>query len=171
MVLAAVYLTVNCFDNRHRYSEEEKKPLPDYSLGDSAYPVTNYFSYAVDKADLIVEGEIIDITLPGFTDRVMIYTLKIDRIWSGTYEGDTLTLQLDGGRKYGPPKPHLYDQGVFLLTLYPEWDNYTLSASEDSIFIKNPPNNRLFSFSSNPDIRAFDGKSVLKLKKAIEKEL
>lgn len=171
MVLAAVYLTVNCFDNRHRYSEEEKKPLPDYSLGDSAYPVTNYFSYAVDKADLIVEGEIIDITLPGFTNWVTIYTLKIDRIWFGTYEGDTLTLQLDGGRKYGPPKLYLYDQGVFLLKLRPEGNSYMLSASEDSIFIKNPPSNRIFSLSSNQDTRAFDGKSVLKLKKAMEKEL
>jgi len=171
VVLAAVYLTVNCFDNRHRYSEEEKKPLPDYSLGDSAYPVTNYFSYAVDKADLIVEGEIIDITLPGFTNWVTIYTLKIDRIWFGTYEGDTLTLQLDGGKKFGPPKPYLYDQGVFLLTLRLEGDGYTLSASEDSIFIKNPPSNRIFSLSSNRDVCAFDGKRVSQLKKAIRNEL
>ncbi|MBR6790945.1 MAG: hypothetical protein IKM31_08790 [Oscillospiraceae bacterium] len=174
VVLAAAYFTINGFDHRHRYSEEEKKPLPDYSLGDSAYHVTNYFSYAVDKADLIVEGEIItegDAALEGTSGWVTSYILKIDRIWFGTYTEDTLTLKISGDKKTGPPKPYLYDQGVFLLTLHHEDDCYMLSASEDSLFIKNPPNNRIFSLSSDPNVRIFDGKRVSKLKKAIESEL
>jgi len=174
VVLAAAYFTINCFDHRHRYSEEEKKPLPDYSSGDSAHHVTNRFSYAVDKADLIVEGEIItegDVALDGSPGWVTTYILKVDKVWFGTYEEDTLTLKISGDKKSGPPKPCLYDQGVFLLMLHHEDDCYMLSASEDSLFIKNPPNNRIFSLSSDPNVRIFDGKSVSTLKKAINSEL
>ena len=189
-MIAVVFVTLNIFcgcsgHDRYRYDYTQKEDACNSdtiaAFGSSSSPITDYFEHAITESDLIIEGEVISVgdtadrPLAGteetvkFNIKTTIYTISVIDVWYGTYDGDSLILEIYGDNDSGPTKPHQYDRGVFLLEKY--GDNYTLSAAENSVFIQNPPNGKLYAFSYHDEVAMFDKQSTSVLKEAMETKL
>lgn len=152
----------------------------------SSSPPNDLMAYTISEADLIFEGQVVSdgVTdgrlLPGtkelperfqFKETTTVFTVSVEKIWFGEYDGDTLTIEILGNDTWGVSKPHKNDQGIFMVRKYGDEGNFTLSCAENSIFIKNPPTDQLYAFSSIDDFAAFDGKECETLYQAVENKL
>lgn len=184
-VLLLIFIPLNTF--RHRYDYESREVLSiQNSVAHFSFeePTNDVFGYIVMNSDLIIEGTITSSgntglrTMPGTEESkypyqltTTTYTLRVDDVWFGEYDRQTLTLEILGDATSGVTKPHKNDKGIFILSKYGAEGNYTLTAAESSIFVKNPPNNGLFAFSTVEAMSEFDHKKSSDLKAAIEEKL
>ncbi len=191
IVCALTACTINN-ETRYQYTPETRIALSlttsSPNVVDACYPAPpqDLMGYVISKADLIVEGKIIDggtiktAPMPGMElmpkerqlqETTTTYTVLIENIWFGEYKYDTLSLELLGDETWGVSKPHKHDQGIFILKKCLENENYLSVGAEDGIFIKNPPDNKLYAFSPLEDFSTFDGKESEVLYQAVENKL
>lgn len=174
---------------RHRYSTDTRIMLsasPTQETDSLSSPPKDLMAYTISEADLIFEGRVISDgaadsrLLPGteglperfqFKETTTVFTVSVEKVWFGEYDDDTLTIEILGDDTWGVSKPHKNDQGIFMVRKYGAEGNFTLSCAENSIFIKNPPADQLYAFSSIDEFAAFDGKESEFLYQAIENKL
>jgi len=187
VLLCLIVFCVSSCSNveRHVYNSEDRVILSRKETSSSSSsavysaPPEEPFEYTVCHSDLIIEGEIVEVgeafneqIKPGIplTLTLTPYTIKVDDVWYGEYKQKSVLVVIRGDANTGVTKPHLYDKGVFLLREYGD-NRYTLCMAEAGIFIKNPPDDTLYSFTSHDSFVCFDNKPVSSLKKEFKTTL
>lgn len=160
---------------RYRYDPETRVVLskissPVFANAMLFYP-DDQLEYALYQADAVVEGTVTAILDPIYpsSEHAALYTIEVKDIWFGECS-DKIILELRGDEKKGISKVHLHDE-VILIVKRHVTSNYIPTLAETSIFVKNPPNDRIYSFSDHETCTAFDGKTAAKLKKGLQKKL
>lgn len=124
---------------------------------------TSMLNAALFRADLVIEGTILDDGKQGIATNN--YEVAVNDVWFGTCEEETIMFNC--GLKYTLPRKN--DRVILLLAK--SKGRYYLTNSENSIFIKNPPFNLLFSLSPVKECMAYDGEAAGKLKADMKKAL
>lgn len=191
ILILCIALVLTCLagcsaENRHVYDYSTREVLSqEQHTGDSAAaPAEDGLKYITANADLIIEGEITsageqNIRFLAGTENTShplqltttVYKVKVNKVWFGKYTKRKLTLEIRGDKDSGVTKPHINDRGIFILSEYKEKGNYTLTAAEASIFIKNPPDDKLYAFADDAYLTAFDRKDPSELKKSMQEKL
>ena len=159
-MMGALVLCTACGNNspdleRHAYTEEEKKPV---GLS-SDYMYLPRLETLCVLSDLIIEGVVLD-----GEDSINVH-VQVDTVLYGETSEDIITWRTFDAAA----KPMAGDQLILFLGYRENLDIYNTCSGEDSIFIKNPPDDTVFTFSSDPDISKFDGQSFKSFKKEIKK--
>ena len=155
--------------DRHQYDLQEKSGRPEVEMVISK---EEPFQYTVLSSDTIIEGKVIDIGYEtnSAVDIYVTYYVQVRDVWYGKCK-DLIEVRIEGKVGGGPAKPQINDEVILFLQGSFDIGVYMCSNYERSIFIINPPDDRLFSFSNMPDNAIFDGKSIGALKRAVKKEL
>lgn len=168
---------------RHRYDVNTRVVLSAQTAETAFNPSATSISvidypleHALCSADVVVEGEVTEIgevsselLLDGLPFKIIYtpYTIRVKSVWFGECEEKEITLLVQGDENTGVSKPHLRDQGIFILREYYN-ETYALARAETAIFIKNPPNNLIYAFSDDKESMAFDGETVASFKKSLQ---
>lgn len=183
---AALLLCTACgtpYDpNRHQYTPEERsahyEEYPYDQLPNACgfvIPDDRLLESTVLASDLIVTGTIADagttqeVSLlegidDGSTAIVTSYQIDVREVLYGSYDGEQLTL-----RFYWPfqTKPYQGDELFLFLAVGPDYCLPT-TASNYSVFVINPPDDRLFALSNKEVLTAFDGRKPKSLEAEID---
>ncbi|MBR6790668.1 MAG: hypothetical protein IKM31_07365 [Oscillospiraceae bacterium] len=142
-----------------------------------SYP-TSTLNTALFRSDLVVEGTIVSVESAmqqNYQKKIgngkyTSYKIQTDDIWFGECDAAEIDLIVDND--YSFLHLHEKDKAIFLLYESSSDENvYELTHYENSVFIKNPPFNRLFPLSPAESCMAYDGKTAGKLKSGMKKAL
>ena len=175
--------------NRHQYDPETRISQSRSFLSDAfvvVSPPEQSFIAEVVSADLIIEGKVLDDgTLvsrylpvgegedPTASPQLysVNYQIQIRDVWYGKCEDTEITLGLLGGFESGVMKPHKNDELILFLNQKSNGD-YTTVFYEESIYIINPPENKIFVFADNPIlIEEYDYTSIPFIKREVKRIL
>lgn len=140
-----------------------------YSDRKSVWP-DNILNMTLFSADLVIEGTIVDegnrtsVITFGLSDGVA-YKVAVDDVWFGSCEEETIKVRMP--LNYTLPR----ENDKLVLILVGDDGKYRLRYDENSVFIKNPPFNLLFSLSPVEDCMIYDGETAGKLKSDMKKAL
>lgn len=185
IVMGVLVLCTACGKNapdleRHPYTEEEKIQLSS----NGGYDVYNPGLEAnCILSDLVIEGIILDGAVTdeahsfigsGTSKKSFAYTYTdipvwVDNVLYGGVSEDVITLRLAGDETSLVTKPRVGDQLILFLAYNEDMDVYNACCLEGSMFIKNPPDDTVFTFSNMPVFSKFDGEPFDSFKQEIAK--
>lgn len=175
--------------DRHQYDPETRVSGSRSFLSDAFVvisPPEQSFIAEVVSADLIIEGKVLDEgTLVSRylpvnegedpTASPQLYSvdfqIQVRDVWYGECEDTEITLGLLGGFESGVTKPHKDDELILFLSQKSNGD-YTTVFYEESIYVINPPENKIFVFADNPSlIEGYDHTSISFIKREVKRIL
>lgn len=179
-VACCLFLCVGCGNQRYHYKKDDKiQASADIQL-------TRIYEPGLKAnciiADVVVEGTILEGTtqnislavgendtnpkavLP-FTD----FTVSIEQVLYGNVESEEILLHILGDETSMVTKPHSGDRVILFLEHREKKNYYILCDFENSMFICNPPQNNVFTFSQNSNIACYDGEPFSSLQEEIQK--
>ena len=166
--------------DRHQYDEEtrleQNENTENIGSANSSIFITvaedEQFEFMTLVSDVILTGTVAD---DGVTTRepllgdipngpeadVTAYQVNVREVWQGECDEEQITLKF-----YWPHQTRPFKNDELILFLRWQWtDFYTpITADNDSVFVINPPENKLFPLSTQQDIIAYDNQSVETLK-------
>lgn len=182
---AALLLCAACgtpYDpNRHRYTPEERsahyEEYPyDQLLNACGFviPDGRLLESTVLASDLILTGRVADDgvseVVPVFEGvenppvTITSYQIDVREVLYGSYDEEQLTLRFYWAFQ---TKPYQGDELLLFLTVGPDYCLPT-TASNYSVFVINPPDDRLFALSNKEVLTAFDGSKPKSLEAEID---
>ncbi len=175
--------TAGYASDRHYYDEETRmEQNTDVPVSDMLTMITipegESFRYMTISSDVILAGTVAD---EGVTERMPIfevipdspetdvttYQIDVREVIEGSCDEEQITLKL-----YWDYQTRPYKNDELILFLNKQGDIYTpVTADNDSIFVINPPNDKIFAFSGSEDMIQFDNSSVEDFRSFINDEI
>lgn len=164
---------------RHAYTEEEKVQLSS-SIQTSFVYIPSLEANCI-LSDLVIEGIILEgaetknaypfadsgTSKSSFAIPYTDIPVWVDNVLYGDTSEDVITLRMVGDMTSSVTKPQPGDHLILFLGYGEDLDVYNTCCSEDSIFINNPPDNTVFTFTNMPTITKFDGEPFDSFKQEI----